>query len=101
MLLILGWVSVALWLALAFAPLWFPTRGPPAEITHVQVMMGFGAYCMLCLVVGAAIRRYKLWAKIGGVGISLLSLPYFPFGTLFGIAALVYLVRGWSERPEI
>ena len=101
MLLLLGWTSIALLVALAVVPMWFPTRGPPGELSQTEVLVGFGIYCGLCLLVGAALKRHRSWARVFGALLSVLSLPFIPLGTLFGIAALVYLVRGWHEGPEI
>jgi hypothetical protein len=101
MLLLLGWISIALLVAIAALPVWFPTRGVPDELSQAEVLLGFGIYCLLCLLIGTALKRHRPWARVSGAVLSVFSLPYFPFGTACGIATLVYLVRGWHEGPEI
>ena len=98
----LGWISVALLVVIAFVPVVpNPARAFSVHLSQFEVLLGFGIYCLLCLVVGAAVRRCRTWARFAGAGLSIFSLPYFPIGTFLGIAAIVYLVRGWRESSEI
>jgi hypothetical protein len=101
LLQILGWISIALLLVIVFV---FPARstGPTAErFTPFEMMIGFLNYSVLCLIAGGAIKRYRPWGKVLGVVLSVISLPYFPFGTLLGVWSLIYLHRGWADAPGI
>jgi hypothetical protein len=103
LLQLLGWISLALLLLVLgfFPPAPDLTWRASVRFTPFELLIGFLNYAVLCLVTGAAIRRYKPWAKVLGVGLSVISLPYFPFGTLLGVGTLAYLYRGWHELPEI
>ena len=101
LLRLLGWITLVLGLVLAFL---FPSRQPTRLLTALpsaEVLVIFGAYGVACVIVGGALIKHTPWAKVAGTGLSIVSLPYFPFGTVLGLAALVYLVRGWREIPEI
>ena len=101
MLSLLGWISLAVLVALVAASVSFPTRGLPGGLSDFEVLVGFAIYIGLCFLVGAALKRYRHWGRVSGAILSVVSLPYFPFGTLIGIFTLVYLVRGWNESPDI
>jgi hypothetical protein len=101
MLRLLGWVTLGFGVV---AELTFglgpdtPGRGLASNLALAFAVV---MYAATCLLIGAALKRGDPWAKFAGLGLSLCSLPFFPFGTLCGLAALVYLVRGWAEDAEI
>ena len=100
LLRLLGWISLGVGLFVVVA---FPSTGTARSAigaSNGQLLLGFGAYGATCLVVGAALKREAAWARFAGAGVSFASLPYFPFGTLLGAAALFYLLRGWRDAPE-
>ena len=100
LLQLLGWISITL---LVFLVL-ISTRssGSPAErFIPVELLFGFLIYSVLCLIAGAAIKKSRLWGKALGASLCVVSLPYFPFGTLLGVWTLIYLYRGRTDPPEI
>lgn len=73
-----------------------------AELLSVRGMpVGHGGGLLLCsfflvlalsgIVAGWGLLRFKNWARILAIVLAILSLPNVPFGTAFGIYALVVL----------
>jgi hypothetical protein len=49
---------------------------------------------------GSAIKQGKKWGKVAGAVIAAISLINLPIGTIFGLATLYYLKKGWNEMQE-
>jgi hypothetical protein len=97
MLQLLGWATFALGIvSAAFFGSGSPEH-PPGALSTVGLLLACGLYGGTCLLIGAGLKRHEPWARFSGGGLSLVSLPFFPLGTLFGLAALAYIVRGWHE----
>ena len=55
---------------------------------------------ILYLNTGTAIKKGKKWGKVTGAVIAAVSLLNLPIGTVFGVATLFYLKKGWNETDE-
>jgi hypothetical protein len=97
MLQLLGWTCFGLGIVSAvFFGSGLPDR-PASALSTLGLLTACGLYGGTCLLVGAALKKHEPWARYSGGCLSLVSLPFFPFGTLLGLAALAYIVRGWHE----
>jgi hypothetical protein len=50
------------------------------------------------ILVGIGLLKYRPWARIGGIVLSILDLIWLPFGTIVGIYGLWVLFSSESER---
>jgi hypothetical protein len=50
------------------------------------------------LVVGIGLLKFRPWARIGGIVLSILDLVWIPFGTVLGIYGLWVLFSSDAER---
>lgn len=108
-LLYLGWggifalVGVA-GLALAGGALAIARGGGPvsvgSELAAGLTALSFGIIAVLALLlgvlhlwVGAALRRYRPWARLLALGLGVINLVVFPFGTALGAYALWVLLK--------
>jgi hypothetical protein len=66
-------------------------------LTGVWLAVMFGALALANIVTGIGLWKFKRWARIAGIILGVLSLVNFPFGTAFGIYALVILFRKDTE----
>ena len=66
-------------------------------LTGVWLAVMFGALALSNIVVGIGLWKFKRWARIAGIILGVLSLVNFPFGTAFGIYALIILFRKDTE----
>ena len=66
-------------------------------LTGVWLAVMFGALALANIVVGIGLWKFKRWARIAGIILGVLSLVNFPFGTAFGIYALIILFRKDTE----
>jgi len=101
LLRMLGWITLGIGVLIVFA---LPSDDPLRADLHAssaRLLLVFGAYGGTCLVVGGALKREAPWARLAGAGVAIVSLPYFPFGTLLGVAVLIYILRGWRDAAEI
>ncbi|MFX0115256.1 MAG: zinc-ribbon domain-containing protein [Candidatus Hodarchaeota archaeon] len=82
-------------------------HGQAGESWHVEVFVGallvVVAILLLCFAVaaiqsGRKLLQYKNSGRIGTMVIGVLLLLWFPFGTLFGLAALYVLTRPEVEQ---
>ena len=62
-------------------------------LTGVWLAVMFGTFAVANIVVGVGLWKFKRWARIAGIILGVLSLISFPFGTAFGIYALIILFR--------
>lgn len=63
-------------------------------IASVLLGLGLGAALFMAVVFGLAawgLWRLREWGRIGAMVLALLHLPFFPMGTVIGIATLWYL----------
>ena len=66
-------------------------------LTGVWLGVLFGTLAAANIIVGIGLWRFKRWARIAGIILGILSLVSFPFGTAFGIYAMVILFRKDTE----
>ena len=50
------------------------------------------------VIIGYGLYRFRPWARIAGIVLSIVSLIVFPFGTLLGVYGLWVLFSGDTER---
>ena len=90
-------------LALAGGALAIARGGGPvsvgSELAAGLTAFTFGVVAVLALVlgvlhlwVGAALRRYRSWARLLALGLAVINLVLFPFGTALGAYALWVLL---------
>jgi len=93
-----GWVNLLFTILIAAAVAIFSIAGsePIPEWDWLVVAPSI-LVSVVFLLVGAGVKSYRTWAKIVGAALAVICLLYIPIGTLIGIAALVYLARGWKE----
>lgn len=66
--------------------------------------IGIFAFTVVCIValpgflVGLGLLNYAPWARVGGIILGVLSLLYFPMGTIIGIYGLWVLTNSETER---
>jgi len=95
LLRLVGWLTIAL--GVLFIGVMFlasQNRAIPSWIAVTAIPLVIG---VIYLVVGAAVKKGKLWARVVACVLSVLMLLSFPIGTLIGGFALYYLIKGWSE----
>jgi hypothetical protein len=70
-----------------------------SEFAAGLTALTFGVVAMLALVlgllhlwIGAAVRRFKPWARLLALGLAVINLVLFPFGTALGAYALWVLL---------
>lgn len=104
LLRLMGWIILVVLIGVTIAVM------IPFIVDNSQFEFGYGIIFIfiavliipiLYLRVGTAIKQNKKWAKITGVVIGFFSLINAPIGTLFGIALLYYLKKGWNEDIEL
>ena len=66
-------------------------------LTGVWLGVVFGTLAAANIVVGVGLWKFRRWARIAGIILAVLSLINFPFGTAFGIYALIILFRKDTE----
>jgi hypothetical protein len=66
-------------------------------LTGVWLGVMFGVLAVANIVVGVGLWKFRKWARIAGIILAVLSLINFPFGTAFGIYALIILFRKDTE----
>ena len=63
-------------------------------------MVAVSAILMLSLpgiIVGWGLYRFRPWARVGGIVLAVLSLIFFPFGTILGVYGLWVLLTKSTE----
>jgi hypothetical protein len=96
-------VSGAFWALWTFAaPLvltmlaaFVASSGEPDAAVGTTVLGLTGVW--LAVMFGIGLWKFKRWARIAGIILGVLSLISFPFGTAFGIYALIILFRKDTE----
>jgi hypothetical protein len=90
-------------LALAGGALAIARDGGPvsvgSELAAGLTAFSFGVIAVLALLLGvlhlwlgAALRRYRSWARLLALGLAVINLVLFPFGTALGVYALWVLL---------
>jgi hypothetical protein len=71
---------------------------PIIGLTGSALVAGILLFSIPAIVVGWALYRFRPWARIAGIVLSIVSLMWVPFGTLLGVYGLWVLLRKDSER---
>ena len=66
-------------------------------LTGLGLSIFFGMLSIPFLATGWGMLKLKPWSRIGGIILAALSLIHFPFGTAFGIYALIILFKKETE----
>jgi hypothetical protein len=84
------------------------SQGPvaaPSDLAAEVTAFAFGVLAMLALlwgvlhlVLGAWLRRYRHWARLAALGLALINLVLFPFGTALGAYACWVLLTDEGRR---
>ena len=77
----------------------------PSELAAEVTAFAFGVLSLLALlwgvlhlVAGTALRRYRQWARLAALGLALINLVLFPFGTALGGYACWVLLPDEGRR---
>ena len=102
LLRLLGWLTL-IFVVTVGASIAIPTivRGDPFPQEAILGLVVAFLVVVAYFVVGDGVKKYRPWAKIAGVVVSLLSLASVPIGTVIGAIILFYLIRGWREQPGV
>jgi hypothetical protein len=84
---------------------------PSSDLAADVTAFTFGVLAVLALLwgilhlwLGAHLRRYRHWARLAGLGLAVINLVLFPFGTALGAYACWVLLteegRQLFEMPE-
>jgi hypothetical protein len=73
-------------------------EGEVIKVVYFPVMIL--AMGIAFLFVGKAVLDHKNWGRIGGIILGVLSLLYFPIGTILGAIVLWYLSKPWDEQAQ-
>lgn len=90
------------------------SHGPvaaPSDLAAGVTAFAFGVLAMLALLwgllhlwAGAALRRYRHWARLAALGLAVMNVVLFPFGTALGAYACWVLLteegRKLFEEPR-
>ena len=102
---LLGWIYILMFLGMALAvviPFLYDGDKPDDQLPFFGILSVYSlGVSILFLIVGSSIKKNKKWAKITGVFLAILSLLFFPIGTVIGIFILYYLYNGWNETSHI
>jgi hypothetical protein len=61
----------------------------------------FIIYVPSCFIVGAALKRRTLWARVAGIIVSVVSLSiFFPIGPILGVLALIFWCAVGTSRVQ-
>jgi len=63
----------------------------------IAVILFAGALAVAFLATGVGLLKLKPWSRIAGIIMAILCLTNFPFGTAFGIYALIILFKKDTE----
>jgi hypothetical protein len=76
---------------------------PILGITGVALVMVLLVRSLPGVIVGIGLLKFRAWARIGGIVLSILDLIWIPFGTVVGIYGLWVLfspeTERWFSRP--
>lgn len=103
LLRLMGWISLIGVIGI-FAAIIIPVISTGEKLDELFVLSIIAILALaipaIYLTTGSAIKKDKKWGKVAGTIIAALSLLNIPIGTIFGIATLYYLKKGWSEASE-
>ncbi len=81
------------------------TSDVPSELAARVTAFSFGVLAVLALLwgvlhlwLGAALRRYRHWARLAGLGLAVINVVLFPFGTALGAYACWVLMTEEGRR---
>src|SRR5689334_22359793 len=97
---LMGWITLAI-LLLVGAAILIPSFQKDYPLPRELIVPGAVAIFVtaMYLVIGAGLKRFRPWARVAAVALSVLSLFNFPLGTIMGAFTLFYLFKGWREVP--
>jgi hypothetical protein len=71
---------------------------PIIGLTGIALVIFAVLVSLPALIVGYGLYRFRPWARVAGIVLSIVSLIVFPFGTLLGVYGLWVLFSKDSER---
>jgi hypothetical protein len=71
-----------------------PILGAIGGIVFIVVL----AISLPALIIGIGLMQFRPWARIGGIVLSAIDLPFFPFHTILGIYGLWVLLNRETEQ---
>jgi hypothetical protein len=71
-----------------------PILGAVGGIVFIVIM----ALSLPALIVGIGLIQFRPWARIGGIILSAIDLPFFPLHTMLGIYGLWVLLNRQTEQ---
>lgn len=71
---------------------------PLIGLFGVVIMTVLLALSIPAIIVGAGLLKFRPWARIFGIILSILLLIHFPLGTLVGVYGLWVLLTGETEK---
>lgn len=71
---------------------------PVIGLTGIAVVVFLACWSLPGVIVGIGLYRFRPWARIGGIVVSVLALVGFPFGTMLGAYGLWVLLSRDAEH---
>ncbi len=71
---------------------------PIIGLTGMALVACITAWSLPGVIIGFGLYRFRSWARIPGIVVSILALIFFPFGTLLGIYGLWVLFSKDTEK---
>ncbi|WP_462172216.1 hypothetical protein [Pseudoalteromonas xiamenensis] len=100
---LMGWLvsiaAIGIFAAIAI-PMYAEGKMDSASIGILLLSLLVFAIPLLYFKAGSAIKQGKKWGKVTGLIVATISLLNLPIGTIFGLATLYYLKKGWNEVSE-
>ena len=69
------------------------------EMFSIAFYFAFLLIGIFSIIVGRYLKYQKTWSKASSCVVVAFDLLMFPIGTVFGIAIIFYLYKGWNDEP--
>ena len=76
----------------------FKSAMPIIGVTGLALVLLVGALSLPGIIVGIGLLKYRSWARIFGIVLSIFGLIWIPFGTVVGVYGLWVLFSRDTER---
>jgi hypothetical protein len=71
---------------------------PIIGLTGAALVVATLLVSLPAVIIGWGLYRFRPWARVAGIVLAIVSLIWFPFGTMLGVYGLWVLLRKGSER---
>jgi hypothetical protein len=71
---------------------------PIIGLTGLALVIAIGALSLPGIIVGIGLLKFRSWARIFGIALSIFDLIWIPFGTVVGVYGLWVLFSRETER---